>query len=199
MDHLLHDGTSSGTDNHYNIMHHVLVDTGVSQALRHGSHDITEVIHAEFRNLAFDSDSNCGLGGSRKLALDTRASDNKPAHVNILKRRPPTESVDDRQRAWRQQFVQRSCGEITLQFSWAGSFEPFVAHGPQVFVVRIDNRYGVVNVPDTVDGEASLTNPMRGPCCLTTSIWSHVDALLANWPRPDRWCYVASTHERSML
>ena len=71
------------------------------------SSGVTEVVHDEFRNLASDSDSISGLRGVRNLA---RASDNKLAHVNVLRRRPPTESVEDRQHAWRQQFVKRSSG-----------------------------------------------------------------------------------------
>ena len=68
MDHHLQQGTSSGTEkNLYDIMHSVLVDTGASTALLHGSHGVTQVIHVEFANLAFDSDRDGGLSRIRKL------------------------------------------------------------------------------------------------------------------------------------
>ena len=62
-------------------MHIVPVGTGASQALRHGSHDITEVIHAEFRNLAFDSDSNGGLRRIRKVGRLTHERQTTNRHT----------------------------------------------------------------------------------------------------------------------
>ena len=81
MDHHLHNGTSSGTENQYDIMHTVLVDTSASKALLHGSHGITQVIHVISRTWLATMTEMVACAEFASRAVDKRASDNKPPHV----------------------------------------------------------------------------------------------------------------------
>ena len=53
LDHLLQDGNSCGTADKSNIMNIALVDPAVTEALLHGTHGISEIVHVPLLKLCF--------------------------------------------------------------------------------------------------------------------------------------------------
>ena len=53
LSHLLHDGKSCGTGDKSNNMNIALVDPAVTEALLHGTHGISEIVHVQLLKLCF--------------------------------------------------------------------------------------------------------------------------------------------------